>query len=499
MKQPAKPNVLWLTMDHVTFHHYRHLGGALPVLNTYEELCRRGTEFTNCKSVHPLCLPARASMLTGLYTHNHKKYRNELDIGGADVPLINEFLEQGGYRMGYFGKNHSGFEDLKERGIDCLETDYYGDPENPIHDEYGNPYMTPEYREYLDRNNIPGVTYHQEWGADVFRKLPNGDYDLTKVDNFNAWSCGTLEPERTHEADFLIDLSKRWITEHKDDPFVLRMDVWGPHQAYQVPAEFADTIIDASRIELSPTFNMEHPANSSFAEDFIFTTQRDIRIDSKEQWQHVIKRAYENYSYIDKRLGELINWLDEMGLAETTAILMTADHGDALNSRGGMFDKCGDMQEELMTIPMVIYAPWMDGGKKVDSYVSNLDVVPTILDLAGLPVPEHMDGRSLKAVAEGILPERDALLCEHYGHTKYYASQRTLYYGDYKLVTTENEPDLLYNITKDPFEQNNLAADPAFAGKMAEMKERLAQEQETYGDTDPLYQLDCREWTLYDN
>lgn len=58
--KPAKPNVLWMTMDHVTFHHYRHMQGALPLLHTYEELCRQGTEFTNCKSAHPLCLPWHA-------------------------------------------------------------------------------------------------------------------------------------------------------------------------------------------------------------------------------------------------------------------------------------------------------------------------------------------------------------------------------------------------------------------------------------------------------
>lgn len=487
-KVPKNPNVLWLTMDHVTFHLYRHLSGALPVLNTYEDLCRRGTAFTNCKSTHPLCLPARATMLTGLYTHNHKKYRNEPGIGGADVPLINEFLEQGGYDFGFFGKNHSGFEDLKERGIDCIDFSTYGDPENPIHDEYGNPYMTPEYREHLDRNHIPGVTYHQEWGMNMFRKLPNQDYDLTKVDNFNAFSCGTLEPERTHEVDFLVDVSKRWITEHKANPFVLRLDVWGPHQAYQVPAEFADTILNADDIELPPSLNMDISDRASFAQENLKTVLSTLNISDKAGWQHVLKRAYENYSYIDKRFGEFIAWLEEMNLADSTAILLTADHGDALATKGGMFDKAGDMPEELMDIPMVLYAPWMEGGNAIDSYTSNLDVVPTILDLANLPIPKHMDGISLKAVAEGSVPARNALMCEHYGHTVYYNSQRTLYYEGYKYTTTENEPDLLFHLDQDPFEMHNLIGDPAYADRLARMKARLQEEQIKYGDTEPLYQ-----------
>lgn len=490
--KPAKPNVLWLTMDHVTFHHYRHMQGALPLLHTYEELCRQGTEFTNCKSAHPLCLPARATMLTGLYTHNHEKYRNEPGIGGRDVPLVIDYLREGGYSMGYFGKNHSGFEDLKERGIDCINFSTYGSGENEIYDEYGNPYMTPEYRAYLDRKGISGVTYHQEWGADVFRCLPNQDYDLTQVDNFNAWSCGMLDPDGTHEVDFLIDEAKRWLDRHKEKPFVLRVDTWGPHQAYQVPVGFADTCIDADDIELPPSFDRKFPDRASFAQDFLKMTNENILIENKKGWQHVMKRAYENYTYIDKRLGELIQWVKEIGLGDSTAILLTADHGDALATKGGMFDKCGDMPEELMEIPMVIYAPWMKGGTPNGTLVSNLDVVPTILDLLDLPVPEQMDGTSLKALAEGRIAPREQLMCEHYGHTIYYASQRALYCGDYKYVFTENNPDQLFDIKHDPFELDDLAGRPEYDEVLAEMKRRLAEEQQKFGDTQPLHQIDFR-------
>ena len=70
-------NILWLTMDHVTFHHYRHTAGARPVLNTYEALCREGISFSSCKSVHPLCMPARATMLTGVYPHRHGGINND--------------------------------------------------------------------------------------------------------------------------------------------------------------------------------------------------------------------------------------------------------------------------------------------------------------------------------------------------------------------------------------------------------------------------------------
>lgn len=475
---PEKPNILWLTMDHVTFHHYRNLGGALPVLSTYEELCEAGTEFTNCKSTHPLCLPCRASMLTGLYTHKHQKYRNERGIGGKDVPLISKYLHEGGYDVAYFGKNHSGFEPLGPYGFDCFESE-----------DYGNPYLSQEYREYLSRNQIADPVYHQEWGMKgMFGKYPDGDYNLTQEDNFNTFSCGTLTPERVHEADFIIDLAKRWLEQHREKPFVLRVDTWGPHQAYQVPAEFADTIIQADEIELPPSIDSDIPGKPSFVRDFLKEEQKIMNIDSRQGWQHVLKRAYENYSYIDKRFGELIQWIKDIGLGDSTAILMTADHGDSLGTSGGMFDKCGDMPEELMNIPMVIYAPWMDGKKKVGSLTSNLDVVPTVLDLLNLPIPGYMDGVSLKAVAEGRAEERDALMCEHYGHMNNYYSQRALYQDGYKLVTTEGEPDQLYHIAADPFELEELSRRPEAQERYEAMKARLKKEQKRFQDDQPLVQ-----------
>lgn len=475
---PKQPNILWLTMDHVTFHHYRNLSGALPVLSTYEQLCAEGTEFVNCKSAHPLCLPCRATMLTGLYTHKHQKYRNQPGIGGETVPLISKYLHEGGYDVGYFGKNHSGFEPLAPYGFDCFESE-----------DYGNPYFTQEYREYLDRNHLSNPIYRQEWGMNgMFGKYPNGEYDLTKEDNFNTFSCGTLAPENVHEVDFLIDMAKRWVEQRQEKPFVLRVDTWGPHHAYQVPEEFADTMIHADEIELPPSIDSNIPGKPSFVRQFLEEERKIINIDSKKGWQHVLKRAYESYSYIDKRFGELIQWIKEIGLGDKTAILMTADHGDSLGTSGGMFDKCGDMPEELMDVPMVIYAPWINGKKKIHSLTSNLDVVPTILDLLNLPIPEDMDGISLKAVAEGRIPERDALMCEHYGHLNHYYSQRALYQDGFKLITTEGEPDQLYHIAEDPFEQHELSNCPETKERYQAMKLRLKQEQIRFHDEQPFFQ-----------
>lgn len=221
-------------MDHVTFHHYRHTAGARPVLNTYEALCREGISFSSCKSVHPLCMPARATMLTGVYPHRHGGINNDTHAR-PDAPLVCERLRDAGFDVGYFGKNHSGIESEQF----CFEGFY---PSG-----YGNPYLTPEYRAYLDRQGLDHPLFEQEWSqqtADT-SAFPNGTYDLTREDNFNRYCSGYLStPGPVHEVDFLADAALRWLDGRQDKtrPFVLRVDTWGPHHAYQVPLAYKDLI-----------------------------------------------------------------------------------------------------------------------------------------------------------------------------------------------------------------------------------------------------------------
>jgi len=467
-----KPNILWLTMDHLTFSHYRNNKGAKPILPTWERLCAQGTSFNQCKSVHPLCLPARASMLTGLYTHKHGLLRNENGFVSKVAPPTQN-LRDAGYRLGYFGKNHSGYEDLSEYGFEG----YY-----PL--SYGNPFHTPEYKAYLDRKGLPNPIFRHEWGLHE-KFVPGGEYDITEVDYFNHYSCGVFKDEGPfHEADFLLDLSVNWMKEcaASDEPFVLRMDTWGPHQAYQVPPDFADTLYDENEILPIPGYDRASIDDKPpFVQRFLdHIRSRSGNMDSWKKWQKVLKRVYENYTYVDMRFGLLLDELERLGLADNTLILMTADHGDAVASQGGMFDKCGDMAEELMDIPMVIAGPGIPKGAVVEGYVSNLDALPTIFDFAGVTPPYLMDGISLKQCAlEG--KGRDVIMCEHYGHFDNRFVQRCVYKDDWKYIFTEKNMEQLYHVKEDPYEQANLVFD--HEARRQEMRALLAQQIDIYDDS----------------
>jgi len=470
-----KPNLIWIMLDHVTFRHYKMTGGAKPTLAAYERLAREGMEFTQCRSVHPLCLPARASMMTGVYTHKHRKLRNQEEHEEAGYPLYFEALAEQGYREGYFGKNHSSY-DLEAKGVEG----FY--PRG-----YGNPYKTGEYGQYLKRKGLQTPVYRQEWGASQDR-FPNGDYAMTEADNFNTYSSGYIKtPGPVHESDFLLSMAEDWVRgaiASPGTPFSLRVDIWGPHQAYQVPLAAKDTI-DPRAIDEYPSFGDEMNGRPDFVREYRAMLRGKYGLAGWQDWQPVLQRAYEHYEYIEKAVNRFLDRLEALGLSDNAFVFCTADHGDSLGSHGGMVDKAGDMMEELMHIPLVIRGPGIGAGTSTDALVSNLDLVPTVLELAGAGVPEYMDGMSLVPLLTGAAGDsawREDFMAEHYGHFEVYAAQRALYCRKYKFVATEGAFHELYDLHADPFELNNVADDPAFKPTAAEMRRRLLDYMKRFDD-----------------
>ena len=467
----SQPNIVCITLDHATFNHYKLVNGAKPILSAYEKLSANGIEFCRARSSHPLCLPCRASMLTGVYAHKHRKTKNEgYTNRNPEYPLIGSFFEGSGYKLGYFGKNHSGF-DL---------TNHF---EGYYPPGYGNPYFTDEYKSYLKLNNLPNPIYCQEWG--IVHGFQDGEHDLTEADIFNTYSAGVLKSgEKTHEAFFLADMALQWIQKNQNNPYFVRLDFWGPHHAYTVPEEYTD-IIDKNSIELYPSFDCFPNSRPMFTQKFLEKLrEKSTYTHEWDTYSHVLKRAYEHFSFIDMVVGRFI---DALPNKENTVIIYTADHGDALAGHGGFVDKAGDLMEEVMKIPLVVNAPGSKQNIVTDLYASNLDLAPTILDFANIPVPKHMDGKSLKPLVYGEpIGWREDFMAQHYGHFKVNSIQRALYYNNFKYVVTEGETHELYNHASDPFELHNLINEAKYNGILNEMKKRLRENLTKYDDKDGL-------------
>jgi arylsulfatase A-like enzyme len=519
----GRPNIVWLLTDHHVFAHHWRQNGPRPALPTYERLSHEGIHFENAQSICPLCTPARASMLTGAYPHRHGMVMNNGDCGSRldfepDERLFSHYLLEAGYRVGYFGKWHCGEErkagDYGFEGFSMLG--------------YGHAYWSDEYAEYLDALGLPQAEVDVEWkfgdpswrGRRVLLKDEPNTGRLME-------SCGTLTtPVETHEAFFVAHLACRWLEQaaQTGEPFCLRVDVWGPHQPYFVGAPFAGSI-DPTTISEYVSFRATLDSRPEFHRAFRDLRHNRAAIQSWEEWQPIVARSYEHATQVDTAIGRVLAVLDRIGLAENTIVFYTADHGDAIASNGGVFDKDSLMVEETMRIPLAVRWPgrvpagvtseklvthmdivptvleaagtesiplavrWpgrVPAGVTSEKLVTHMDIVPTVLEAAGAESPAPMDGESMLELIQhpSTAAWREDLMCQHHGHGSLHF-QRLLRRGNHKYVAHLDDQDELYDLERDPYELTNLVDRPDMQGILSEMRERLCRQMAAYDDAAP--------------
>ena len=480
-KAQGRPNVVWLLTDHHAYLQHVSQGGPTPAIPTCRRIAAEGVEFRRAYAVCPLCTPARASMLTGVYPHRHGMVMNNGDCGSRldfepDARLFSHYLNDAGYRCGYFGKWHVG----EERG----PLDYGFEGWSML--GYGHAYWDDAYAAYLDEQGLPQAEVDVEWHFGK-RELVGQRLRLSDEPNWFRLmeSAGRLStPVETHEAWFVSHLACRWLEERARDgaPFCLRVDVWGPHQPYFVAPPFAGSV-DPRSIPEYPNFAHDLADRPAMHRRFRDGRHKACTIGHDwAAWQPVVARCYAHVTQVDAALGRVLDTLDRLGLADNTLVMYTADHGDAIGSQGGVFDKDSLMVEETERIPLALRWPGhLPAGRVTDAFATHMDLVPTALDAARADLPP-MDGESLlRVAADPSAPWRDDLMCQHHGHG-HPAFQRLLAWDRYKYVAHLDDLDELYDLAADPCELRNRIGDPALADVLKKMRQRLARQMAEHAD-----------------
>lgn len=474
---PRQPNIVWIVADHLA-HGNRPKPTATFELQS--RLAREGLCFGHAYTVLPVCSPARASMLTGLYPHAHGVTENDGRFGGRDSIgqsewLLHHSLAQQGYRCAWFGKWHLdngrsaqdyGFEGFSLPG-------------------YGYPYGTPEYRDYLAGIGcappIAEIELPGESGRSKGTRI-----ELTETDDWFDYEAGTAlldGPAETHEAYFLSRLAADWVGRLRDEPFFLRLDPWGPHPPYLVARPFLGALGE-NAIDLAANFDFDlrqRPPHHRAYRDY----WRETLNFGATEWTLMAVRSLEHVAQVEAGLAVFLDALDRAGLAENTLVIFCADHGDAVASNGGVANKGGLMVEETMRIPLLLRGPGIPAGTTCDRLVSNMDIAPTILETSGLPVRPEMHGRSLVPLFDNPKAEwRAGLMAQHYGLHEAIL-QRAYYEGNWKLVVQEDGFSELYDLSSDPCEIRNLAALASFARELEHMKAGLRSAMIGTGDRGP--------------
>ncbi|MBR5501907.1 MAG: sulfatase-like hydrolase/transferase [Oscillospiraceae bacterium] len=475
-------NFLWITTDHQLYYPHLQLNADQFRLKNFERICGAGSYFPNAYCPMPLCAPSRSSMITGVYPHKHGVIANTFGAGTvpaelpADLDWFHLPMQQAGYRTAWFGKWHCGNASVAaDYGFEGFTTP-----------GYGNCYTEPAYRAYADKLGLGNPKVTIEWSAKLLpvvgKTIECGKEDTTLTDAWGPFETTghMITPKEGHEAYFLTDQACEWIKSlGKDEPFMLKLELWGPHHPYHVAAPFYGSV-DPEKLRFSPSFYQNLGAD--MPDTYRSSVRRWSALQhngiSETEWRQIIARAYEHAMMVDDAYGRLLDLLEETGLAENTTIIFTSDHGDILGTHSGLFNKDSIMTEETVRVPLAISGESVPAGVTDSRICSTLDIVPTIYALAGLPVPASWDGMSLLGEKQ-----RERLIVEEHGEIRIDQYQRLLVEGDMRYIAHLDEVDEFYNLAADPYQSRNLLFDVAYAESIALCRAHLLEELDAIGDT----------------
>ena len=431
------PNIIFVLVDD---QRYDELGFVNPLLDTpnLDRLAEGGVYFENAVVTTSLCSPSRATILTGQYMHNHGVVDNNTPLK-AGAQTFPELLRSVGYRTALVGKWHmGGLSDEPRPGFDHWVSFAGQGTYLPV-DRFGN---------------------------------------VTQL-NIN----GERVPQRGYITDELTDYAIEWLDSVRDaEPFFLYLSHKAVHSNF-TPAErhkdqYSDAVLKLPESAELDRNNPRRPMwvrnqrNSFHGVEFPY---HDPAVDLL-----AIQRNYHRtISAVDDSLGRILDWLEETGEAENTVVIYTSDNGFYFGEHG-LIDK-RSAYEESIRVPMIVSAPGrFPGGATVSAQVANLDIAPTILDIAGASIPQQFEGESFKGLAEGSVDPaqwRDAMLYEYFWefnfpHTPTTFAIRT---NDYKLIQYHGiwDTDELYDMRADPGEMNNLIDDREHLETAVGLRQRL--------------------------
>jgi arylsulfatase A-like enzyme len=457
MKQP---NILIIWTDEQRADSMAAYGNQRVATPHLDRLARESVLAEQCYVSQPICTPSRSTVLTGLWPHQNGCTSNNIRLG-PETPCLPEMLPEH-YECAYMGKWHLGDEISAQHGFSewvSIEDMYRGYQRDPADRE------TPcTYTEWLEQQGfVPN--YPDERLAD-------------------RWFASCL-PYRYSKPAFLAEQAGEFLRRERHQPFCLHVNFLEPHSPINGPYNGRHDPV-------------QEPPPANFGPDAYAVPERYQDMIEQRSWpeQATINARYWGLvEEVDEAVGAILQALEQSSALEDTIICFTSDHGNCLGSHGIMFKTV--MYQESVRVPLLLRLPAGDhAGQRVAGPVSHIDLLPTLLDYAGVPVPDSLPGCSLRGVIDASEAERDAFIQWHpvvrQANVDHHPKdperdvpERCIITADgWKYVSRpEGVPELLIDLKADPLEQHDRSQEPEQAQRLAELRQRIHTWQESVGDT----------------
>lgn len=430
--QQQKPNIIFILTDDQRWDALGFAGNTLIQTPEMDRLAGEGLYFENAFVTTPICAASRASLLTGLYERTHGYTFGQGDIRqqylDQSYPVK---LREAGYHTGFFGKfgvSYSGFSDLFDEG--------------ESYDRNG---------EFDDRRGY------------FFKTIGKDTVHLTR---YTSQQAIDFIDAATAEKPFMLSLS--FSAPHAHDPAELQY-FWSS----EYDTMYQNLVIPDPLLYEDKYFNAQ-PANVRTGEN---RTRWHWRYDTTEKYQHSVKGYFRMISEVDTEIGKIRKALEAKGLADNTVIILMGDNGYFLSER----QLAGKwlMYDNSLRVPLIVFDPREEGGKRNVDFALNIDVTATILDFAGIKIPKTWQGISLRSKE---LAKRKELLFEHLWQTSIIPPSEAIRTERWKYFRYINDPshEELYDLSIDPIERTNLASDPSHQAMLKELRGKMEQKIAKY-------------------
>lgn len=449
--QQQKPNIVFLLTDDQRWDAMSCAGNSVLQTPNMDRLAADGTMFKNAFITSPVCMASRASIFTGLYEQKHGCNFNTGNLSPAlfakSYPVL---LRQAGYQTGFIGKFGFAVSDVKEE-----------------HNKYSFTWH--------NEDNLPFEQFDVWYGfAGQGRHFPNGK-------------------SGKHLTDIMTEQAVEFLENRSGDkPFCLSVSFKAPHLPFMPAPRYSELYKDAVipvPLTAGPEYLERLPETVKNGWGHIGYWQ--MYYSTPQAYQETVKQTYRLMAGLDESVGKIRRELKRLGLDKNTVIVLLSDNGDMQleHQLGGK----ALMYEESIRVPLIIYdprAPKSVAGQKRDELALNIDIAPTLLSIAGVEVPDCMQGKNLAPIVAGAkIPWRQDIFCENqfrlgewgdapdWGH-QYYPMSQAVRTEQYKyIVYTESQPpyEELFDLSVDPHETTNLATDERYQQVLNSLRQRHKQ------------------------